>query len=94
MTVVLGFPLLRSLGPTPKDSMFHTDWKKGTRLVDIDAAAELMLDLRIDRLAALARRAPLALAGAGATAQLASLVGAQLMEGDLVAEAELAGRSR
>jgi ubiquinol-cytochrome c reductase iron-sulfur subunit len=36
MTVVLGFPLLRSLGPTPKDSMFHTDWKKGTRLVDID----------------------------------------------------------
>lgn len=36
MTVVLGFPLLRSLGPTPKDSMFHTDWKKGVRLVDID----------------------------------------------------------
>jgi ubiquinol-cytochrome c reductase iron-sulfur subunit len=34
MTVVLGFPLLRSLGPTPKKSMFHTDWKKGTRLVD------------------------------------------------------------
>ncbi len=36
MTVVLGFPLLRSLGPTPKDSMFHTDWTKGVRLVDID----------------------------------------------------------
>ena len=45
-------------------------------------------------LAALARRAPLALAGAGATAQLARLTGAQLMGGDLVAEAELAGRSR
>ena len=36
MTVVLGFPLLRSLGPTPKSAMFHTDWKKGIRLVDID----------------------------------------------------------
>jgi DNA-binding transcriptional MerR regulator len=38
-------------------------------------------------LAGLARRAPLALAGAGATAQLASAVGAQLMEGDVVTEA-------
>ena len=36
MTVVIGFPLLRSLGPVPKDSMFHTNWKKGSRLVDID----------------------------------------------------------
>ncbi len=34
MTVVLGFPLLRSLGPTPKKAMFHTDWKQGVRLVD------------------------------------------------------------
>ena len=39
------------------------------------------------KLAALARRAPLALAGAGATPQLASAVGAQLMAGDLVTEA-------
>jgi ubiquinol-cytochrome c reductase iron-sulfur subunit len=36
MTVVLGFPLLRSLGPVPKDSMFHTNWKNGTRLVTLD----------------------------------------------------------
>jgi ubiquinol-cytochrome c reductase iron-sulfur subunit len=36
MTVVLGFPLLRSLGPVPHDSMFHTNWKKGTRLVTLD----------------------------------------------------------
>jgi ubiquinol-cytochrome c reductase iron-sulfur subunit len=34
MGVVLGFPLLRSLGPTPKDSMFHTNWTRGARLVD------------------------------------------------------------
>ena len=36
MTIVLGFPLLRSLGPTPKDSMFHTNWTKGIRLVTLD----------------------------------------------------------
>jgi DNA-binding transcriptional MerR regulator len=45
-------------------------------------------------LTALARSAPLALAGAGATPQLATAVGAQLMAGDLVTEAELAARSR
>jgi ubiquinol-cytochrome c reductase iron-sulfur subunit len=36
MTVVLGFPLLRSLGPAPQDGMFHTNWKKGIRLVDLN----------------------------------------------------------
>jgi ubiquinol-cytochrome c reductase iron-sulfur subunit len=34
MGIVIGFPLLRSLGPTPKDGMFHTNWSKGARLVD------------------------------------------------------------
>jgi len=34
MTVVLGFPLLRSLGPTPKNGMFTTNWTKGSLLVD------------------------------------------------------------
>lgn len=38
MGVVLGFPLLRSLGPVPKDSMFHTNWKKGIRLVKFDGS--------------------------------------------------------
>jgi MerR family transcriptional regulator, light-induced transcriptional regulator len=42
-------------------------------------------------LAALARRVPLALAGAGATAQIAAAVGARLMAGDPVSEAERAG---
>jgi DNA-binding transcriptional MerR regulator len=46
------------------------------------------------KLAALAERAPLALAGAGATPRIASAVGARLMGGDLVAEAEQAGRWR
>jgi len=46
------------------------------------------------KLAALAQRAPLALAGAGATPRIASAVGARLMGGDLVAEAEQAGWRR
>jgi methanogenic corrinoid protein MtbC1 len=45
-------------------------------------------------LASLARRAPLALAGAGATPQIASAVQARLMAGDPVTEAEQAGWSR
>ena len=45
-------------------------------------------------LASLARRAPLALAGAGATAQIARAAGARLMAGDPVTEAELTGWSR
>jgi DNA-binding transcriptional MerR regulator len=45
-------------------------------------------------LASLARRAPLALAGAGATAQIATAAGARLMAGDPVTEAERAGQSR
>jgi methanogenic corrinoid protein MtbC1 len=39
------------------------------------------------QLAELARRAPLALAGAGAASQLANVVGARLMADDLVTEA-------
>jgi len=33
--VVAAFPLVRSLGPLPKGTLFHTDWAKGTFLVDI-----------------------------------------------------------
>jgi len=44
MGVVLAFPLLRSLGPRPgtysdldpATSMYHTDWRKGRRLVTFD----------------------------------------------------------
>jgi len=45
-------------------------------------------------LAALVRRTPLALAGAGATPQIATAVGARLMTGDPVTEAERAGWPR
>jgi MerR family transcriptional regulator, light-induced transcriptional regulator len=43
------------------------------------------------KLTALARRAPLALAGTGATSQLANAVGARLIPGDPVTEAEQIG---
>ena len=32
--VVAMLPLLRSLGPLPKGTLFHTDWRKGSYLVD------------------------------------------------------------
>ena len=46
------------------------------------------------QLGSLARRAPLALAGAGATAQIATAAGARLMAGDPVTEAGQAGWPR
>ncbi len=33
-SIVALFPLLRSLGPMPKGTLFHTDWRKGTFAVD------------------------------------------------------------
>ena len=32
--VVAMFPVLRSLGPLPKGTLFHTDWRKGSYVVD------------------------------------------------------------
>jgi DNA-binding transcriptional MerR regulator len=55
--------------------------------------AEALEPLRPE-LASLASRAPLALAGAGATAQIATAAGARLITGDPVTEAERAGWSR
>ena len=44
-TVVGAFPLFRSLGPMPKGTLFHTDWKKGTYLVDITGRRVNVSDL-------------------------------------------------
>ncbi|HEY5266876.1 MAG TPA: Rieske 2Fe-2S domain-containing protein [Acidimicrobiales bacterium] len=33
-SVVAMFPLIRSLGPLPKGTLFHTDWRKGSYAVD------------------------------------------------------------
>lgn len=35
-SVVLLFPLLRSLGPLPGNQLYTTKWRKGIRLVDVD----------------------------------------------------------
>jgi ubiquinol-cytochrome c reductase iron-sulfur subunit len=47
MGVVLAFPLLRSLGPQPKKSLFVTDWKRGAYLVDINGRRINVSDLDV-----------------------------------------------
>ena len=63
-------------------------------LVVLSATIPDTLEPLRPELAALARRAPLALAGAGATAQIATAAGARLLAGDPVTEAEQAGWPR
>jgi ubiquinol-cytochrome c reductase iron-sulfur subunit len=45
--IVAAFPLVRSLGPLPKGTLFHTDWVKGTYLVDITGRRVHQDDLAI-----------------------------------------------
>ena len=63
-------------------------------LVVLAATVPETLEPLRPQLGSLARRAPLALAGAGATAQIATAVGARLMAGDPVTEAGRAGWPR
>jgi DNA-binding transcriptional MerR regulator len=63
-------------------------------LVVLAATRPEILEPLRSQLAGLARRAPLALAGAGATPKFAAAVGARLMAGDLVTEAERVGAGR
>ena len=44
--IVAVFPLLRSLGPLPGDSLDVTDWRKGTVLVDSNGRPVRKVDLR------------------------------------------------
>jgi MerR family transcriptional regulator, light-induced transcriptional regulator len=62
-------------------------------LVVLAATAPQGVEPFREELASVARRTPLALAGAGATAELAAAVGARLMPGDPVTEAEQVARS-
>ncbi|HSN02496.1 MAG TPA: hypothetical protein VLS91_03330, partial [Acidimicrobiales bacterium] len=48
--VVAIFPLLRSLGPLPKDTLFHTDWRAGSYLVGIDGRRVHVGDLAVGSL--------------------------------------------
>jgi ubiquinol-cytochrome c reductase iron-sulfur subunit len=45
--VVAMFPLLRSMGPLPKGTMFHTDWRKGSYVVDQTGRRVMVGDLAI-----------------------------------------------
>jgi len=47
MGVVLLFPLLRSLGPVPKESLETTDWTKGSYLVDSTGRRVHQADLEV-----------------------------------------------
>jgi ubiquinol-cytochrome c reductase iron-sulfur subunit len=45
--IVALFPLVRSLGPLPKGTLFHTDWRKGTYAVDSTGRRVSVGDLAI-----------------------------------------------
>jgi len=47
MGVVLGFPLIRSLGPTPKKILDVTNWKTGSPLVGIEGRKIHVTDLQV-----------------------------------------------
>ncbi|MGA2521394.1 MAG: Rieske 2Fe-2S domain-containing protein [Acidimicrobiales bacterium] len=47
MGLVLGFPLLRSLGPQPKKSLAVTNWTKGAYLVDLNGRRIHQSDLEV-----------------------------------------------
>ncbi|HLK79177.1 MAG TPA: cobalamin B12-binding domain-containing protein [Streptosporangiaceae bacterium] len=79
---------------TPVGELERAAGASRPELVVLAATLPEILEPLRPELAGLARRAPLALAGPGATPQLASDVGARLMADDPVTEAERAGWSR
>jgi MerR family transcriptional regulator, light-induced transcriptional regulator len=77
------------LGPsTPVGELARTAATSHADLVVLAATVPQTLEQVRPDLTSLARRVPLALAGAGATPELARAVGARLMAGDPVTEAE------
>jgi ubiquinol-cytochrome c reductase iron-sulfur subunit len=47
MGIVIAFPLIRSLGPTPGKSLDRTNWKAGIRVVDINGRPVHRADLEV-----------------------------------------------
>jgi len=47
MSIVLAFPLLRSLGPQPKKVLDVTDWRAGSYLVDLEGTRVHQADLEV-----------------------------------------------
>jgi len=79
---------------TPAEELERAAGASHPGLVVLAATRAETLEPLRPELAALARRAPLALAGAGATAQTATAAGARLIAGDPVTEAGQAGWPR
>jgi methanogenic corrinoid protein MtbC1 len=75
---------------TPVEELTRTVDARHPDLVVVAATVPETLEPLAAQLTALAQRAPLALAGAGATPEIASTVGARLMTRDPVTEAEQA----
>jgi MerR family transcriptional regulator, light-induced transcriptional regulator len=73
---------------TPVDELTQTVDARRPDLVVLAATLPESLETLAPQLTALAQHAPLALAGAGATPELAAAVGARLLAGDPVTEAE------
>jgi DNA-binding transcriptional MerR regulator len=73
---------------TPVEELTRTVDARHPDLVVLAATLPENLEPHAAQLTALARRAPLALAGAGATPAIAAAVGARLLTGDPVTEAE------
>ena len=76
---------------TPVEELTRTVDARRPDLVVLAATLPENLEPHATQLTALARRAPLALAGAGATALAICAVGARLLAGDPVTEAGQAG---
>jgi DNA-binding transcriptional MerR regulator len=73
---------------TPVEELTRTVDARHPDLVVLAATLPENLEPHATQLTALAQRSPLALAGAGATPQIAAAVGARLLTGDPVTEAE------
>jgi methanogenic corrinoid protein MtbC1 len=79
---------------TPVDELTRTVDARCPDLVVLAATLPENLEPHAAQLTALAQRAPLALAGPGATPQIAGAVGARLLTGDPVTAAENIGWPR
>jgi len=73
---------------TPVEELTRTVNARRPDLLVLAATLPENLEPHATQLTALTQRAPLALAGAGATPQIAAAVGARLLTGDPVTEAE------
>ncbi len=79
---------------TPVGELTRTVDARHPDLVVLAATLPENLEPPAEQLAALAQRAPLVLAGAGATPELAAVVGAGLLTGDPVTAAQNVGWPR